>query len=37
MCVCILLQTVSVAEALMVPSELEAMQVYSPESWKLIR
>lgn len=32
---CVLLHTVSVAVALMVPSMLEAMQVYSPESWKL--
>lgn len=31
----ILLQTVREAVELMVPSELEAMQVYSPESWKL--
>lgn len=35
-CVCVLLQMVSVAVALIVPSELEAMHTYSPESWKLI-
>lgn len=32
----ILLMTVSVAVALINPSELEAMHVYAPESWKLI-
>lgn len=31
----VLLQTVSVVVALIVPSELEAMHMYSPESWKL--
>lgn len=34
-CVCVLLQTVSVAVALIVPSELEEMHTYSPESWML--
>lgn len=36
MCVYILLMTVSVAVALIDPSELEAMHMYAPESWKLI-
>lgn len=35
-CVYVLLQTVSVAVALIVPSELEAMHMYSPESWNPI-
>lgn len=36
-CVCVrfLLQTVSAAVELIDPSELAAMHVYSPESWKL--
>lgn len=34
--VCIVLMTVRVAVALMDPSELEAMHMYVPESWKLI-
>lgn len=32
----VLLQTVSLAVALMLLSELEAMQVYSPESWNVM-
>lgn len=36
MCTYILLMTVSVAVALIDPSELEAMHMYAPESWKLI-
>lgn len=34
-CECVLLHTVSAAVVLMVPSELDTMQVNSPESWML--
>lgn len=34
-CAFVVLHTVSAAVALMVPSELDAMQVNSPESWKV--